>query len=59
MANSKKKKSINIDKELYERFDYLYPCVIKDFLERSITLALQDKELFTNIFFNQQFLEVK
>ena len=59
MPNSKKKKPINIDKEIYERFDYLYPEICSIFINRALKLALQDKKYFEEVFFNKLFIEVK
>ena len=59
MPNSKTKKQININKELYERFEYLYPELSSIFINRSLTLALQDKKYFEDVFFNKLFIGVK
>ena len=59
MPNSSKKKSINIDKETYERFEYLYPEITCIFLNRCLKLALQDKKYFEEVFFNKLFIEVR
>lgn len=59
MANSKNKKHLNVDKELLDRFDYVYPRLKNIFVERAIKLALQDKNYFENVFFNKLFIEVK
>lgn len=59
MANSKNKRPVNVDKELYEKFHYLYPDVCSIFLNRSLTLALQDKKYFEEVFFNKIFIGVK
>lgn len=59
MANSKNKKSINIDKSTYERFEYLYPDICSIFINRALKLALQDKKYFEDVFFNKMFIEVK
>lgn len=59
MPNSKNKKSILVDKDSLERFDYLYPRLVGLFCTRAIKLALQDKELFEKIYFNPIFMEVK
>lgn len=59
MPNSKTKKHINVDSELVERFDYLYPRLKHIFVARSIELALQDKKYFEDVFFNKLFIEVK
>ena len=59
MPSSKSKKSINIDKSTYERFDYLYPKICSIFINRSLKLALQDKKYFEDVFFNKLFIEVK
>ena len=57
--NSSKKKPVNLDKELVDRFDYLYPMIKATFCERALKLALQDKKYFEEVFFNPMFLEVK
>ena len=59
MPNSIKKKSLNINKDLFERFEYLYPRLTSVFVNRSLELALQDKEYFEKVFFNPYFKEVK
>lgn len=59
MPNSRTKKPINIDKELYEKFEYLYPELTGIFLNRALKLALQDKKYFEDVFFNKLFIEVK
>lgn len=59
MPNSTTKKSINIDKEQYEKFEYLYPELTSIFLNRSLKLALQDKKYFEEVFFNKLFIGVK
>lgn len=59
MPNSKMKKSINIDKETFEKFEYLYPEISSIFINRALKLALQDKKYFEEVFFNKLFIEVK
>ena len=59
MPNSKNKKSVNIDKSTYERFEYLYPDIVHIFINRALSLALQDKKYFEDVFFNKMFIEVK
>ena len=59
MPNSKNKKSVNIDKDIYERFDYLYPEICTIFINRALNLALQNKKYFEEVFFNKLFIEVK
>ena len=59
MPNSKNKKSVNIDKSTYERFEYLYPDIVHIFINRALRLALQDKKYFEDVFFNKMFIEVK
>ena len=59
MPNSKNKKSVNIDKNTYERFEYLYPDICSIFINRALRLALQDKKYFEEVFFNKLFIEVK
>ena len=57
--NSKNKKPINCDKELVEKFEMIYPRLKELFIQRSLTLALQDKKYFEEVFFNPMFVEVK
>lgn len=59
MPNSRNKKAINIDKETFDRFEYVYPGIVSLFINRSLVLALQSKEYFEEVFFNTKFLEVK
>ena len=59
MPSSKSKKSINIDKATFDRFDYLYPEICSIFINRALKLALQDKKYFEEVFFNKLFIEVK
>ena len=59
MPSSKSKKTINIDKEAFDRFDYLYPEICSIFINRALRLALQDKKYFEEVFFNKLFIEVK
>ena len=59
MPNSKNKRSVNIDKNTYERFEYLYPDIVHIFINRALMLALQDKKYFEDVFFNKMFIEVK
>lgn len=59
MPNSKTKKHLNIDKDLVDRFDYIYPRLKHVFIERAFKLALQDKKFFEDVFFNPLFVEVK
>lgn len=59
MANSKNKRPINCNRELVEKFDYLYPNIKEIFVNRALTLALQDKKYFEDVFFNKLFIEVK
>lgn len=59
MATSKNRKNISLKKELVDRFEYLYPKLTAVFCNRSLELALQDKELFERIFFNPEFMEIK
>ena len=59
MPNSKNKKSVNVDKETYESFEYMYPKLTALFINRALFLASQNKDLFEEIFFNKIFLEVK
>lgn len=59
MPNSKLKKTINIDKATFDRFDYLYPEICSIFINRALKLALQDKKYFEDVFFNKLFIEVK
>lgn len=59
MANSRKKRPVNIDKETFEKFEYLYPEVTPIFINRALKLALQDKKFFEEVFFNKLFIEVR
>lgn len=59
MPNSTSKKPVNISKEIIDKFDYVYPKLKQVFIERAITLALQDKKYFEEVFFNPLFVEVK
>ena len=59
MPTSKSKKQINIDKESYEKFEYLYPELTSIFLNRALKMALQDKKYFEDVFFNKLFIGVK
>lgn len=59
MPNSKKKKSVNVDRETFERFDYIYPEIGSIFINRALKLALQDKKFFEEVFFNKLFIEVR
>ena len=59
MPNSKSKKHLNIDSELFDRFEYIYPGIKHIFAERAFKLALQDKKYFEEVFFNKLFIEVK
>lgn len=59
MANSRKKRPVNVDKEVFEKFDYLYPDLVSLFINRSLKLALQDKKYFEEVFFNKLFIGVK
>lgn len=59
MPNSKTKKAINVDKDTFDKFDYLYPEITSIFINRALKLALQDKKYFEEVFFNKLFIEVK
>lgn len=59
MPNSVKKRPVNVDKEVFEKFDYLYPDLVSLFINRSLILALQDKKYFEEVFFNELFIGVK
>lgn len=59
MPNSKRKRQINVDRELYEKFEYMYPELTSIFINRAMKLALQDKKIFEEIFLNKLFVEVK
>lgn len=59
MPNSVKKQHINVDRELTDRFDYVYPRLKHIFVARALELALQDKKFFEDVFFNNLFVEVK
>lgn len=56
---SKNKTRVSVDKELIERFEYVYPEIKEIFIKRALILALQDKNYFEDVFFNSIFLEVK
>ena len=59
MPQSKNKKSISVNKDIADRFEYLYPKLSGVFVTRALTLALQNKEIFEEIFFNPIFMEIK
>lgn len=59
MALSKNKKNVTVNKDVADRFEYLYPKLTGIFLTRALTLGIQDKEMFEKIFFNPLFMEVK
>lgn len=59
MSNSRSKRPVNVNKELYEKFEYLYPDLCSIFINRSLALALQDKKYFEEVFFNKLFIGVK
>ena len=59
MSSTNTKKSINIDKATYDRFEYIYPEICSIFINRALKLALQDKKYFEDVFFNKLFIEVK
>lgn len=59
MPNSVKKQHINVDRELTDKFDYVYPRLKHIFVARALELALQDKKFFEDVFFNPLFVEVK
>lgn len=59
MPNSKTKKAINIDKDLYDRFEHVYPELCSIFLNRSLELALQDVKYFEEVFLNPLFVRSK
>lgn len=59
MPNGKNKKPINVDTDIIDRFDYMYPRIKNLFVNRALTLALQDKKYFEEVFFNPLFVEVK
>lgn len=58
MPNSPKLSPVNLNRELIKRFEYVYPMTKRTFIERSLTLALQDKTFFEKVFFNPLFTEV-
>lgn len=58
MANSKKKKPINLDRQLLERFEYLYPTLIQELLNKYIELCVQDRKYLEIVLFNDRFLKV-
>lgn len=57
--NSITKKPTNLDKDLCEKFEQFYPRLRGLFLERALTLAIQNKDFFDEVFFNPIFIEVK
>lgn len=57
--NSPIKKPTNLDKDLCDRFETFYPRLRGLFLERCLTLAIQNKDFFDEVFFNPIFIEVK
>ena len=59
MPNSKNKRPINANRDIVDKFDYLYPNIKEIFVTRALTLALQDKKYFEDVFFNKFFIEVK
>lgn len=59
MPNSLNRKSINLDKCLCERFSYLYPKVMKTFIERALVKAVQDRRFFESVYFLPEKLEIK
>lgn len=59
MPNSRKKKQVNVDIETYNMFERVYPELTNIFINRALKVCLNDKDLFDEIFFNTQFLEVK
>ena len=59
MPTSPNKKHVLLNRDLVDRFDYIYPDIKQLFLTRALTLALQDKKYFEEVFFNPLFIEVK
>lgn len=59
MPNSRKKKQVNIEIEIYDKFERVYPELTNLFLNRALKVCLNNKDLFDQIFFSEQFLEVK
>ena len=59
MPLGKNKKNVTVNKDVVDRFEYLYPKLTGIFLTRALTLALQDKKYFEDVFFNPIFMEVK
>lgn len=59
MPTSVNKKHVLVDRTLLDRFDYVYPDIKSLFINRALTLALQDKKYFEEVFFNPLFIEVK
>lgn len=58
MANSKNKKPINLDRQVIERFEYLYPTLIQEVLNKYIELCVQDRKYLEMVLFNDRFLKV-
>lgn len=56
MPNSLKKKSVNVDRQLIEKFEYIYPKLKEIFINRCIDLAINDTTFFNDVFFNQRFM---
>ena len=57
--NSSNKRSINVDKTAYEKFEVQYPKLKELFLTRCLILASQKPEFFQTVFFDPMFIEVK
>lgn len=51
------RRPVNLDRDLLERFERVYPRLARPFCDRAITLALQDKKFFEEVFFNALFIE--
>ena len=59
MPMSKNKTRVSVDKDIVDKFEYVYPAIKELFVTRALKLALQDKDYFERVFFNPIFLEVK
>lgn len=59
MPRSVNKKVVSCDKDIVEKFDYLYPRIKEIFCNRALKLGCENKEIFELIFFNPIFKETK